>query len=98
MQFFFLHATADDMHANTENAKAMHYLEAYFQVLTITNEPVANVIDGNVQLYVFSKLPDNFQCVAEMPKLSKVDLDTDISKETQLSSLGANNVEHRKCF
>ena len=31
-----------------------------------TNEPVANIIDGNVQLYVLSPSPDNFQGVAEM--------------------------------
>ena len=62
----FLNATADDMPANTEKAKVFHHLEVCFQVLATTTEPVANVIDGNVQLYVHSHIPDNFQGVAEM--------------------------------
>ena len=49
----------------------------------ITNEPVANVIGGNVKLYALSIIPDNFQCVEEMvldrlPKSSRVDFVTDI--------------------
>ena len=63
--FLFAHATADGMPANFENVTAIHYIEVYLQVLTITNELVANVIDGNVQLNALSQLPDNFQCVAE---------------------------------
>ena len=33
-----------------------------------------------------------------LPKSSGVDFITDISKTTQLSSLGTNNVEHRNTF
>ena len=66
VQFPFLHATADDMPAKTEKAKVLHYLEACFKVLTTTNELVANIVDGNVQLYVLSYIPDSFQGVAEM--------------------------------
>ena len=51
----FLHATADVMPAKTAKVKVLHYLEACFQVLTSTNEPVANVVDGNYQLYVLSR-------------------------------------------
>ena len=54
------------MPVKTEKLKVLHYLEAYFQVLSTTNEPVANAINGNVQLYVFSHIPDKFQNVAEM--------------------------------
>ena len=44
------------------------FLASYcgFQPLMITNELVANVIGGNVQLYVLSIIPNNFQCVEEM--------------------------------
>ena len=56
-------------------------------------QPVANVTDGNVQLYVLSHIPDNFQCVAEMvldclPNLSLVDFVTDISKENSIKFVG----------
>ena len=54
------------MPANTEKVKVLHQLEAYPQPLTQTNELVANVIDGNVQLYVLSQIPDKVKGVAEM--------------------------------
>ena len=87
------------MPAKNEKAKVQHYPEACFKVLTPTNEPVANIIDGNVQLNVLSYITDNFQGVAEMvidhlPKARRVDF----VKKTQLNSLGANNVDHRKYF
>ena len=91
---FLLHATADDMPAKTEKAKVLHYLEACFQVLTTTNGPVAKLIDGNVQLYVLSPIPDNFQGVAEMV----LDIKCQLCYRTQISSLGENNVNHRKYF
>ena len=66
------------MPKRTEKTKVLHPLEACSQPLTTTNKPVANVIDGNVQLYVLSYIPDNFQGVAEMvldhlPKSSRGD-------------------------
>ena len=57
----FLHATADDIPATTEKGKVFHYLEACFQVLTTTNGPLAKAINVNVQLYVLSHIPDNFE-------------------------------------
>ena len=57
----FLHVKADDIRAKTEKAKVIHYIEACFQVLTTTNGPVANTIDGNVHLYVFFHIPDTFK-------------------------------------
>ena len=79
----------------TEKAKVV----ACFQTMPPTNEPVANVIGGIVQLYALSLIPDDFQCVAEMvldrlPKSSTVDFIRDTAmhlKKTQLSSLSANN-------
>ena len=61
--------------------------------MTTKNEPVANIIDGNVQLDVLSHIPDNFQGVAEMvfdllPKASRVDFVTDISKENSVKFFG----------
>ena len=50
------------MPAKTEKAKGLHHLQAYYQQVATTNGPVANVIYGNVQFYVF----DEFQGVAEM--------------------------------
>ena len=78
------------MPAKTEKAKVLHHLEFCFSVLTTTNEPVVNVIDGNVRLF---HIPDNFQGVAEMvldhlPKLSRVDFVTDISKENPSKFFG----------
>ena len=40
--------------------------KASIKVLTTKNEPVANKIDGNVQLYVLSHIPDNVQSVTKM--------------------------------
>ena len=79
-------ATADGMPAKTEKAKTLHHLEAFIWPLTPTNGPVANVIDGNVQLYVLSSIPDNFPGVAEIAldrlvKSSRVDFLKDTSKE-----------------
>ena len=84
MQSPFLHATADDMSAQTEKTKVLHYLEACCKVLTTTNEPLANIIDY---------IPDNFQGVAEMvlyrlPKLSRVNFVADISKENSITFFG----------
>ena len=45
---------------------ALRHLEACFQPLTATHEPIANVIDDNVQVYVLSHILDNFQGVAEI--------------------------------
>ena len=57
----FLNVTADDMPAKTDKSKVYHSFKARLDVLTTTNEPVANIIDGNVQLNVHSHIPDNFQ-------------------------------------
>ena len=73
--------------------KRLHHLGACFQPLATKNEPVANVINGNVQLYVHSRIPDNLQGIAEMvldrlPKSLRVDFVTDTTnvylKKTQL--------------
>ena len=72
--------------------------------MTAINEPVANMIDGNVKLGVLSHIPDIFQDVAEvvfdrLPKSPRVMTLLQIYlKETQLSSFGANNVEHHNTF
>ena len=52
------------MPTKTEKSKVLHY----FNVLTTRKQPVANIIDGNVQLYVrtYSNIPDNFQGVTEI--------------------------------
>ena len=69
----------DGMPAKTEKSKVLQSFKARFNVLTTTiNEPEANIIDGNVQLYVLSHIPDNFQCVEEtvfdrLPNSSRVD-------------------------
>ena len=54
-------------------------------------QPVANIIDSNVQLHCFSHIPDNFQGVTEivsdcLPKPSRVNI---VTKENLLSYLGA---------
>ena len=54
------------MPTKTEKSKVYHHFKACFKVLTTINEPVANIIDGNVQLVVLPYIPDNFQGVAEM--------------------------------
>ena len=74
------------MPAKTEKAKVLHHLGACFQPLAPKNEPVANVIDGNVQRYVLSPIPDKVQGIAEMvlerlAKSSRVDFVTDIFKQ-----------------
>ena len=61
--------------------------------MTTKNEPIANIIDGNVQLEILSHIPDNFQGVAEMvfdllPKASRVDYVKDISKENSIKLFG----------
>ena len=61
--------------------------------MTTKNEPEANMIDGNVQLDALSHIPDNFKGVAEMvfdllPKASRVDFVTDISKENSVKFFG----------
>ena len=77
--------------------------KACIKVLTTKNEPVANKIDGNVQLYVLSHIPDNVQSVTKMvfdclPKPPRVAVLQIYLNETQLSSLGANNVEYQNTF
>ena len=62
-------------------------------VMTTKNEPVANIINGNVQLEILSHIPDNFQAVAKMvfdllPKASRVDYVKDISKEYSIKFFG----------
>ena len=47
----------------------------------IKKQPTANIIDGNVQLYILSPLPDNFRGVTEivsdgLPKLPRVNIVT----------------------
>ena len=52
------------MPAKTEKVNVLHHLEASFKVVTTINEPVANINDDNVQVYVLSHIPDNLQRVA----------------------------------
>ena len=57
----------------------------------IKKQPTANIIDGNVQLYIHSLIPDNFQGVTEivsggLPKPSRVNI---VTEEILYSSLGA---------
>ena len=55
------------MPAKTERkGLSLRHLEACFQPLTATHEPIANVIDDNVHIYVLSHILGNFQGVAEM--------------------------------
>ena len=66
------------MAAKIEKSKVLHYFKACFNILT---SPAANIIDGNVQLYVLSHIPDNFQGVTEivsdsLPKPSRVNIVT----------------------
>ena len=49
------------------------------QCTDIKKQPTANIIDGNVQLYILSLIPDNFQGVTEivsdgLPKPSRVNI------------------------
>ena len=51
------------------------------QCTDIKKQPTANIIDGNVQLHIFSLIQDNFQCVTEivsdgLPKPSRVNIVT----------------------
>ena len=69
------------MAAKTEKSKVLRYFKACFNVLTTKKQPAANIIDGNVQLHVFSHIPDNFQGITEivsngLPKPSKVNIVT----------------------
>ena len=55
--------------------------EGLLQCTDIRNQPVANIIDGNVQLHIISLIPDNFQGVTEivsdgLPKPSRVNIVT----------------------
>ena len=89
--FLLLNATANDMAAKIEKSKVLHSFKACFNVLTTKNKPVANIIDGNVQLHVLSHKPDNFQGVTEMvsdylPRPPRVNI---VTKENVSSSLGA---------
>ena len=60
-----MYATSDGMPTQTDKAKVLHHLDVCFQPLTPTNEPVANVNDDNIQLFVLSSIPDNLQGAAE---------------------------------
>ena len=97
-------AITDDMPAKHEKSKVLHSFKACFKVLTTTKkEPVANLLDGKIQLYILSYISVNFQGETEMtfdnlPKSSRVTLLQMYLKKTQLSSLDANNVEHRNTF
>ena len=85
------------MTTKTEKAKVLHLLEACFQPLTPKNKPVGNVIDGNVQLYVLSPIPDNVQSIAEM-------VSDRLQNYQESCSLGANkrlqkfNDSSKDCF
>ena len=51
------------------------------QCTDIKKQPTANILDGNVQLYILSLIPDNFQGVTEnvsdgLPKPSRVNIVT----------------------
>ena len=77
------------MPVKTEKSKVLNAFKACFKALTIENEPVANIIVGNVQLYVLSHIPDNFQGVVEcVPKSLRVDFLTYISKENSIKLVG----------
>ena len=61
------------------------------QCTDIKKQPTANIIDGNVQLYILSLIPENFQGVTEivsdsLPKPSRVNI---VTKENLQISLGA---------
>ena len=60
--FHLLNAIAIDVPTKTEKSKVLHS----FNVLTTKKQPVANLIDGNVQLNFLSHIPDNFQGVTEI--------------------------------
>ena len=51
------------------------------QCTDIKKQPTANIINGDVQLYILSLIPDNFQGVTEivsdgLPKPSRVNIVT----------------------
>ena len=51
----------------------------FFKSTDTKKQPDANIFDGNVQLYVLSDIPDNFQGVTEnvfdyLPKPSRVNI------------------------
>ena len=57
------------------------HLQFLLQCTDIKKLPAANIFDGNVQLYVLSHIPDNFQGVTEsvsdgLPKPSRVNIVT----------------------
>ena len=49
------------MAAKTEISMVEPYFKACLNILTTKNQPVANIIDGNVQLHVLSHIPDNLK-------------------------------------
>ena len=68
------------MAAKTEKSKDLHYSKTCFNVLA-SKKTTANIIYGNVQLYILSLIPDNFQGVTEivsdgLPKPSRVNIVT----------------------
>ena len=92
----------------TVNSKVLYFFLGLLLCTDNKNEPVANIIDGNVQLYVLSHIPDyklsRFYRVAEwvfdqIPESSRVmTLLQTYSKKTKLNALSANSVEHRNTF
>ena len=64
------------------------------QCTDIKKQPTANIIDGNVQLHIFSLIPDNFQGVKEidsdsLPKPSKVNI---VNKEKLIKFFGRSKI------
>ena len=88
-----MNATANEMPAKLRKQKVYIILRLASRYLTTTNEPVANVIYSNVQLYVLTHIPDSIQGVAEvvlnrLPKSSRADFVTDISQENSIKFFG----------
>ena len=80
--FLLLNATANDMAAKTKKSKVLHSLRlASMYNNDNKQQPVANIIYGNIQLHVLPHIPDNFQGVTEivsdgLPKPSRVNIVT----------------------
>ena len=58
--FFLMQQLMLRLQNTPEKSKVLHFVKAK---LTTRNEPVANIIDDNIQLHVLSPIPDNFQGV-----------------------------------
>ena len=71
--------------------KGFTFFKGLLQCTDNKQQPVANIIDSNVQLHVLSLIPEDFQGVKEivsdcLPKPSRVNI---VTKENLLNSLGA---------